>query len=143
MPWRWRSRTSGAARSWSSALADLDLRAARWPAARRRLERSLRVLEQIGDQDGVGEVLRSLGDLAIGEGDPSRAIDPLRRSLAVWADLGARLQQARALARLASALAATGDAEAARGQREECLRILADLGLDEECLRLPRFVTLP
>lgn len=123
------------------AMAELDLRAARWDAAEARLERSLRVHERVGDQEGVAEVLRSRGDLLAGLGRPRDAVVPLRRSLEIWSSLGARLERARTLARLAVVLAAAGSPPAGAEHHDECRRILAELRLDERCLRLPPFLT--
>jgi len=117
-------------------LAQLDIDRGQWRTAAVRLTRSLRFQEANGDQGDVAAVLCSIGELATVRGTPSAAIEPLRRSLAIWRRIGAPLQVARSLARLDRACAASGDHEAAAKYRHECRAILTDLGLDEACLRL-------
>jgi DNA-binding SARP family transcriptional activator len=125
-------------RAWvEQAYAELDLRTGRWLAATARLSRSLRVHEEVEDQVGAARVQRSLGDLAIGTGRPAEAITPLRRALVAWRQLGARLEEARTLARLEHVHDALGDHTSAAAARDGCRAILLDLGLDEACLRLP------
>lgn len=119
------------------AQAQLDLRNGHLPRAAERLERSLQTQEKVGDREGTAEVLRSLGDLAAAQGRPHDAIEPMRRSLAIWCELGARLEQARTLAGLERALLHADDHRSAMVCRSEYQTILADLELTEACLRLP------
>jgi tetratricopeptide (TPR) repeat protein len=111
------------------ALANLELRDGQWHDASARLDRSLRAQESVGDQEGTAEVLRSLGDLAAARGETAEAVRRLEASLAIWRRLGAHLEQARTLARLARIQAGVHDREVSD--------ILADLGLDRASLRLP------
>lgn len=119
------------------ALADLDIRSGRWPRATFRLQAALRGHEQVGEQQGVASALRSRGDLAAGEGRPDSAVEPLRRSLAIWSRLGAPVERARTLARLERALLATGDRDGAAACRRENQALLATLAMDEDQLCLP------
>lgn len=116
--------------------AEIDIRRSRWRAAAERLDRSLRFLEARGNRAGAAEVLRALGDVAVGQGTPHSAVEPLRRSLAIWRQLDAPVELARVLARLDRALTAVGDDEAAAECRQEYRNILTDLKLDDACLRL-------
>jgi DNA-binding SARP family transcriptional activator/tetratricopeptide (TPR) repeat protein len=116
--------------------AEIDIRRGRWQSATQRLNRFLRLLEARSDWAGVADVLRALGDVAICRGEPHEAIEPLRRSEAIWRRLGVPLETVRVLARLDHALIAIGDSDSAAGYRREYRTILAELDLDEACLRL-------
>jgi DNA-binding SARP family transcriptional activator len=125
-------------------LADLDLRTGHWAAAKRTLVRTIETFERLTDLHGISDAHRLLGDLAIGQGYSAEAVTPLRRCLHIWEnDLTGKLERARILARMASAMAASGDTTGADTYRTECLRIVSDLGLNEACLQLPPFVPFP
>lgn len=118
-------------------LADVDTRRGRWARAGERLDRALPVFRTLGNADGVAEVHRTRGELAIRGGAPADAVEPLTEALAIWRQLQAPLEAARMLARLALAHDAAGDPAAAARCRAEYRAILADLELTEACLRLP------
>ncbi|MFI7673712.1 BTAD domain-containing putative transcriptional regulator [Actinophytocola sp. NPDC049390] len=117
-------------------MADVDVRRGRFAAARRRLDRALPVFTALGNADGSAEAHRTLGELAMANGDPAAALGPLRVALETWHQLRAPLEEARLLARLARAQEAAGDADAARASETESEAMLADLGLPRVCLRL-------
>jgi transcriptional regulator with XRE-family HTH domain/tetratricopeptide (TPR) repeat protein len=117
-------------------LGDLAVRQGRFTDAAALLHHCLEHFERIGDHASTALVLRSLGDLALVREDPAEAVEPLRRALATWQHLGFALEAARVHYRLDRALASLGD-ESAERHRAECRRILAELGLDRACLRLP------
>ncbi|HWM03581.1 MAG TPA: BTAD domain-containing putative transcriptional regulator, partial [Actinophytocola sp.] len=117
--------------------ADVDVRRGRWAAARARLEHALPVFESLRNKDGVAEVQRSRGELALAAGEPAAAVRSLRASLATWRQLTAPLEEARLLARLAMAHDAAGDPARAAACRVDCRAIVDELGLTEACLRLP------
>ncbi len=121
----------------AQTLADVDTRRGRWRRAASRLDRALPEFEAVSNDDGVAEVYRTRGELAVATGDPAAAIEPLRAALAIWRQLSAPLEAARLLARLAHAHDAAGQPEAAATCRAEYQAILADLELPEACLRLP------
>ena len=66
-----------------------------------RLDRVLRVHEELGVPDELARTLRTVGEVELARGRPAAGV--LRRSLAIWREVGARLDVARTLARLASA----------------------------------------
>jgi len=119
------------------SLANLDLRRGRLAAAAVRLDRAARVHEQVRDQEGIAEVLRAKGDLALAREAPWNALAPLRRAAAIWQTLDSRLEHARTLARLELALSSTGDNRAARKCHRAWQALLVDVGLDDQSLRLP------
>lgn len=102
---------------------------------------ALEVFEAAGDTTTAAEIHRARADLALRADDLPRARDHLHRALAVWWDTGARLETARVHARLHVVLARTGD-PAADAHREEVDAALRELGLPEQALRLPAFLTL-
>ncbi|MFE2752568.1 BTAD domain-containing putative transcriptional regulator [Actinosynnema sp. NPDC059335] len=102
---------------------------------------ALGVFEATGDTTTTAEVHRAIADLAVLTDDLPRARDHLDRALAVWRHTGARLETARVHARLHLVLARTGD-PAADAHREEVDATLRELGLAEQALRLPAFLTL-
>jgi DNA-binding SARP family transcriptional activator/tetratricopeptide (TPR) repeat protein len=117
--------------------ADVDVRRGRWAEAQDRLDRALPTFETLANADGVAEVNRTRGELALARGEPTEAIPPLRLALATWRQLRAPLETARLLARLARAHTRTGDTAEARSCATECAQILTDLDLTEKSLRLP------
>ncbi|MEV8441758.1 BTAD domain-containing putative transcriptional regulator [Actinosynnema sp. NPDC051121] len=104
-----------------------------WDRAAERLERVLRAHEELGVPDELARTLATLGEVELGRGRPAAGV--LRRSLGIWREMGARLDVARTLARLAFA-----DPDGAREYRRECDGILDELGLDDRALRLPPFL---
>jgi tetratricopeptide (TPR) repeat protein len=118
-------------------LATTDIRAGRWSAATERLASALRGAERLGAADAMAEVLRSLGELAAAQGRYTAATGALHRALEIWRRLDVRVQTARTLARLEQVLRAAGDAPAATACHREWQATLAELELDERCLRLP------
>jgi DNA-binding SARP family transcriptional activator len=121
-------------------MATVHLERREWTEAAVRLDRSLRLHEQYDNREGIAEVLRSLGDLALGEGRPAEALPLFTRSLRLCRQIGSALETARVLCRLELGQAAVGDLAAARACRTEWREILGELGLDESCLRRPRFL---
>ncbi len=119
-------------------LADVDTRRGRWQDAQDRLDRALTAFRTLGNADGMAEVYRTQGELAVARGEPAAGIAPLRRALETWRQLRAPLEAARLLARLAIAHAEAGDDDEAAACRAECELILADLDLPAAALRLPR-----
>ncbi len=123
-------------------LANVDLRSGRPRQAATRLDEALRGAEKLGAYDALAEVLRSLGDLAAVQGRHSAATGALHRALEIWRRLGGQVQMARTLARLEVVLRAAGDTAGATACHREWHAALAELELDERCLRLPPFLTV-
>ncbi len=117
-------------------LADIDLGRGRWQAGRQRLRRALAFAESQRDLVFTAELLRALGDLAIGRDEPGEAVPGLERALAIWRRLDVPLETARIHARLERAHLARGDTAAAAAHRDGYRTILSTLDLDEACLRL-------
>jgi len=124
-------------------LASVDIRAGRWRTAGALLDEALRDAERLGAFDAMAELLRALGDLAAAQGRNTAAIGALHRSLEIWRRLGSQVQMARTLARLEHVLRAAGDSAAATACHREWRTTLAELELDEKCLRLPPFLSNP
>lgn len=122
------------------AAANVDIAVGAWQPAADALAGALRGAEKLGATDAVAEVLRSLGDLAAAQGRGEAAMDTLHRSLAIWRGLDAPVQTARTLARLEHVARALGDDATATACHREWRGLLAELELDERCLRLPRFL---
>ena len=120
------------------ALARVDIRRGDLDRARDRLAGALRVDEGFGVQEDVARTLATMGDLELVCGRPDAAAEVLRRSLAIWQDVGARLEIARTSARLALC-----DPDAADLHRTCCRTILDDLGLTDRALRLPESLQQP
>lgn len=120
--------------------ATVDIRAARWRSAGDLLEQALRASEKLGAFDVLAETLRALGDLAAAQGRNTAAIGALHRAMEIWRRLGVEVQVARTLARLERVLRAAGDSAAATACQREWRTVLAELELDERCLRLPPFL---
>jgi tetratricopeptide (TPR) repeat protein len=116
--------------------AEVDVRRGRWQDAQDRLDRALPAFRTLDNADGMAEVYRTQGELAVARGEPAAAIAPLRRALETWRQLRAPLEAARLLARLAIAHEAAGDDGQAGVCRTACELILADLDLPEAALRL-------
>jgi tetratricopeptide (TPR) repeat protein len=119
------------------AMADLDILRGDWGAADSRLAASLAYYGERRTSD-LADALRSSGDLAAAVHDMTAAAERLRRSLSIWRELGVPLETARILARLELIEAATGDQAAATKAGDEWRAILAELGLPERSLRLPK-----
>jgi DNA-binding SARP family transcriptional activator/predicted negative regulator of RcsB-dependent stress response len=118
-------------------LAEIDIRRGAWASAEQRLDRTLRFHESRGDPADLSEALRCIGDLAYFRGSPQDAIPLYRRCLQIRRRLDTPVSIARILARLDRALADAGQPDAAAEHRHEYLTILAELQLDDACLRLP------
>jgi hypothetical protein len=93
-------------------------------------------MERLGHPAGTAQALRALGDVALGAGEPERALALLRRSLDVWRTTQTPIDVARTLARLDRAATAAGDEAQAAAYRAEWRGILAELDLTERCLQL-------
>jgi tetratricopeptide (TPR) repeat protein len=119
------------------AMADLDIHRGDWDSAESRLAASLAYCGERRTSD-LADALRSHGDLAAAVHDMTAAAERLRRSLSIWRELGVPLETARILSRLELLAAAAGDQAAATQAGHEWRAILADLGLTERSLRLPR-----
>jgi DNA-binding SARP family transcriptional activator/Tfp pilus assembly protein PilF len=117
-------------------LGELNVRRGRWAVAEELLNRSVHACRARGDVPGEADVLGIVGDLAIARGRPQQALEPLQSSLTLWRRLDAPVEVARIHARLELACAATGRPTAAARHRREYRAALADLELDEACLRL-------
>lgn len=120
--------------------ASVDIRTGRWRSAGDLLEQALRASEKLGAFDLLAETLRALGDLAAAQGRNTAAIGALHRAMEIWRRLGVAVQVARTLARLERVLRAAGDSAAATACQREWRTVLAELELDERCLRLPPFL---
>jgi DNA-binding SARP family transcriptional activator len=117
------------------ALAGVHLCRGEWTAAEERLARVLPVQERLGVPVELARTLRTYGDLELGRGRKAAAVGSLRRSLRIWQEIGAQLEIARTLARLAHC-----DPGSAAVARSECQRLLDELGLTQDALRLPAYL---
>ncbi|MEO6759690.1 MAG: tetratricopeptide repeat protein [Saprospiraceae bacterium] len=75
------------------------------PQARRYLEQSRQLREQIGDKGGLSVVLENLAQVELGEQHPAQAVAYLEKSLALSRETGSVSDQSTTLKKLAEALA--------------------------------------
>ncbi|RZS44589.1 DNA-binding SARP family transcriptional activator [Herbihabitans rhizosphaerae] len=125
------------------ALADVDIRAGRLERAAERLTRAARTHCRLGNRDGTAEVLRARADLAAVQRRWRDATEAAYGALEAWDRMGSVIDVAAMLARLECLHIMTGRTMAAAECRDEYRAILADLDLDESCLRVPPFLTRP
>jgi predicted ATPase len=93
-----------------------------------RLEEALAIQEERGDQEGAGISLAGLAMLANVHGRTDTALDLYARSLAAYALVGDRAEEARVLDELAWTYLAHGNPEAARSTFFESARAYEDIG---------------
>jgi tetratricopeptide (TPR) repeat protein len=68
--------------------------------AQTRYSEALKIQRRIGDEEGAGLSLSGLARLASQRGDPARALELYRESLAAYETIGDRAEEARILAEL-------------------------------------------
>ncbi len=83
--------------------------------AQTRYSQALEIQQRIGDEEGAGLSLGGLAQLASIGGDPAGALDFYRRSLAAFAAIGDRAEEARILSEMAWTHLQHGDTTLARG----------------------------
>jgi len=71
---------------------------------------------------------RARGTLQVERGDAQGALQPLRRALGIWQQIGAPYVVARIRVELARIYAAVGDRDGAQLEREAARRVFAELG---------------
>lgn len=120
-------------------LADIAVRQGRWQDAADLVSRAEEAHVRLGCVEGEALALRCRGDLALAQGVPGDALEPLRRSLAIFRRLDQPLDVARTLVRLDAAQDALGDGPGAT--RQQWRAILDRLRLDDACLLLPPHLT--
>jgi predicted ATPase/uncharacterized protein HemY len=96
-------------------------------AAKRFLEQSLSLYEELNDRWGIAASLNALGVSAKDRGDYSAALDHFQRSLAAWRTLPDRLSTARCLSNLASLAKAQGDYSHAQAALQEATQIFQEV----------------
>lgn len=99
-----------------------------FPAARRALEQSLALYDELGDQWGVAASLNALAVSARDGGDYASAQSNFERSLACWRMLPDRSAIARCLHNLANVVKVRGDYSRARWALHEATEIFEELG---------------
>jgi predicted ATPase/DNA-binding winged helix-turn-helix (wHTH) protein len=99
-----------------------------FPAARRFLERSLGIAEELDDDWGIAVALNALGISACDRTDYVSGQEKLEESLACWRKVGDRVATARCLHNLANAAKNCGDYPRARFALLEALEIFTALG---------------
>jgi predicted ATPase/DNA-binding winged helix-turn-helix (wHTH) protein len=105
----------------STALGD-------FPAARRFLERSLGIAEELDDDLGIAISLNALAVTARDRGDYIAAHEKFEESLECWRKVGDQVATARCLHNLASAAKSRGQYQRARLALLEALEIFTALG---------------
>jgi predicted ATPase len=99
-----------------------------YPAAKRFLEQSLTLYEELGDQPGIATSLNALAVSARNRGDYPAAQSSFERSLACWRTLSDRLAIARCLHNLANVVKVRGDYPRAQWALREAADIFEELG---------------
>jgi predicted ATPase/DNA-binding winged helix-turn-helix (wHTH) protein len=99
-----------------------------YPAARRLLEKSLSLYEELGDRTGIATSLNALAVSARDDGDYTLALSHCERSLAYWRMLSDPLAIARCLHNLANVVKDRGDYSRARRALAEATEIFEELG---------------
>ena len=103
----------------------------------RRARDQLQELADVFDTDGLRAVVAQAdGAIALGEGRPSAALDPLRRAFDGWQRLEAPYDAARVRVLIAEACRALGDNEAATLERQAARSEFARLGAQADLHRL-------
>jgi predicted ATPase/DNA-binding winged helix-turn-helix (wHTH) protein len=97
-------------------------------AARRFLERSLSIFEELNDDWGIALSLNALAISTRDRGDYASAQEKFEESLACWRKVGDRVATARCLHNLANAAKNRGDYHRARHALLEALEIFTSLG---------------
>ncbi|HKE83470.1 MAG TPA: LuxR C-terminal-related transcriptional regulator [Vicinamibacterales bacterium] len=103
----------------------------------RRARDQLRELANACDTDLLRAVVAQAdGAIAIAEGRPHAALDPLRRAFSLWERLDAPYEAARVRVLIADACRALGDDEAAGLEVEAARRVFERLGARPDLVRL-------
>jgi tetratricopeptide (TPR) repeat protein len=89
---------------------------------------ALRLAEESGGIVTRGQALHILGDIADQRREPEQAIGLYERAIALFAEAGAALDQARSLNHLAETIMDTGDFPRAERHLREAMRMLMPLG---------------
>jgi predicted ATPase/DNA-binding winged helix-turn-helix (wHTH) protein len=90
--------------------------------ARRSYEGALAIYRTLGDRQGEGYALRSLGNVAFAQGDYATARSLCEQSLTIARELGDKHAVASLLGALGEAAGGQGDVASARDLLHECLR---------------------
>jgi tetratricopeptide (TPR) repeat protein len=105
--------------------------------AARRARDELRELAGAFDTDVLRAVVAQAdGAIALAEGHPDAAIDPLRRALTFWQELDAPYEAARVRVLIGQACRALGDDEAAVLEMQAAKRVFERLGAQPDLARL-------
>jgi predicted ATPase len=99
-----------------------------YPTAKRFLEQSLSLYEELADESGIAASLNALAVSARDRSDYSSAQSNFERSLACWRMLSDRLAIARCLHNLANVVRVRGDYPRARSALREATDIFEELG---------------
>lgn len=120
-------RTSARARVGDLA-GTMALNQGDYAAARALYAQSLALYREMGNKQGVADLLRSLGTLAYEQGDYAQARTLSEESLALYREMGNVRSIAIALKDLGNALSEQGDYAAAHPLYEESLALFRSLG---------------
>lgn len=110
----------------------------------RRARDELRELAEAFDADALRAVAAQAdGAIAVAEGHPHAALDPLRRAFDIWQSFDAPYEAARVRVLIGDACRAIGDNEAAALEFEAAKSVFARLGAQPELARLSATATSP
>jgi len=99
-----------------------------FPAAKRFLEQSLSLYQELGDEWGIAVTLNALAVNARDQGDYSAAQENFERSLECWRKLPDRLAVARGLHNLANVVKVRGDYARAQATLQEATATFEEVG---------------
>lgn len=120
------------------AQVEIALEAGEIEAARAACE-ELRGIASSFETEVLGAIAdRAQGALALAEGAPEVAVEPLRRAFRVWQQMGAPYLAARVRVLLARAFRALGDEDGARFEQEAARNVFQELDASCDLARLPR-----
>jgi len=119
------SKNRGRALFAAGVLAD---RQGDYAAAKGQMEESLKIAQQLKDQQGVAVCLNALAVHARIRGDLPAARSLFGESLSEWRELGERTNVARGLSNLATVAKLEGNYDEALNLYAECVALFRDLG---------------
>jgi DNA-binding SARP family transcriptional activator len=118
------------------ALAEAYLLKSQLAEAQAAAERALGAARKAGHPLIAGAVLRVLGQIALGRGEPAAAREQLEESRCLLESIGAAFQLGRSLCALASAARRLGDHDAARARLEQAEQLYRELELEAPTARV-------
>jgi tetratricopeptide (TPR) repeat protein len=109
-------------------LATIDLRQSDYPGAREKLEKSLKIKQEIGDRAGEAATWNNLAMIELSQGDYAGAREKVEKTLKINQEVGNRAGEAGAWHQLGSIDLDQGDYLGAHEKCEKALKINQEIG---------------